>query len=214
MVRRLVVSLLALRLLREETLLIDGIDIGIVEVVILACNHQVQIGIGSTEALHQFIEQAHLRFRCNQVGHIGQRRNNILHTVNETIRATDVRLLHLHAVYAGITSLTMCLVVVDEVVVLVGDALVGQLLLNELHQGHRCLVVHTHHVVAAFTVTCPIGIVGHFLGFQHTHRVVDGARGIAAHALTLTRRRTLDIRETVQLNRVVNHAAIEQQLLL
>ena len=134
--------------------------------------------------------------------------------MDKTIRATDVRLLHLHAVHTGVASLAMCLVVVDEVVVLIGDALVGQLLLNELHQRHRRLVVHADHAVATFTVTGPIGVVGHFLGFQHTHRIVDGAGGIAAHALTFTGRRSLDTRQVIQLNRVVNHTAVKQQLLL
>ena len=104
--------------------------------------------------------------------------------------------------------------VVDEVVVFVGDALVHKLLFDEVHKWHGRVVGHAHHRRTSLAIAAPIGIVGHFRRFHHSHGVEGRARGKAAHALAFTGRRTLHARQAVQLHRVVDHAAEEQQLLL
>ena len=134
--------------------------------------------------------------------------------MDEAIRTLDVRFLYAYTVHAGLTTLALCSAVVDEVVVGIGDALVDQLLLDEVHQWHRGVIGHADHRGTTFTIATPVRVVGHLRGFDDTHRVEGCARRKAAHALSFAGRCALNTRQTVQLHRVVNHAAEEQQFLL
>ena len=170
--------------------------------------------VGSTEALHQLVEDRHVLLGGNEFRHVGKRRDHIAHLVDESIGALDVGRLHLHAIDAGIAGGALRGVVVEEVVVTIGDTLVDELFLDKLHQGHGRIVGHAHHGLPRSLVASPIRIIRHLLCREHGHGVEGRAGGESPHTLTLPRGCSLHARQTVQLHRVVHHAAKQQQFFL
>ena len=91
----------------------------------MVCLGQIlTVGVGGTETFQQTVEQAYLRLLGYQFCHVCQWRNHLAGSMDETIGATDVIFHHIDTIDTGITSLTVCRMVEQEVVIIVGNTVV------------------------------------------------------------------------------------------
>ena len=178
---------------------------------IVVAGHLVATIIRHTITLQQVVEDAHIGLRANNVGHIGKRGHHFVHAMHKTVHALDVLLGNLRAVHRGIATLTLRCVVIQEVIVAVGNLLVGHEALDEVNHRHRRHVVHDDHVVTVL-IHLPVNGVGHVLLLQDGHRVIDGQRRRTTHTVTLDG--TFRTRKGLHLVAVVNHGTEDQHLLL
>ena len=73
-------------------------------------------------------------------------------------------------------------------------------------------VAHHYHIVAIIAIILPIWVVRHLRWSENWHRVIGTCSCHAAHTVTFCW--SLTARQVCHLTRVVDHAAIEQELLL
>ena len=202
--------LASLRALGKVAQLEHRVDLGAAADVV-GTRHLVAAIVEHGVAVQQVGIELRVGLLGNDVGHVGQRRHHLAHAVDESVQAADVLLHYLRTVHRGVAALAVRGVVVEEVIVVIRDLLVGHVTLNEVNHGRGRHVVH-HHQVVTVAVELPVGGVGDVLLLQHRHGVVDGERRRTAHAVALDG--ALRAGECLHLVAVVDHAAEEQHLLL
>ena len=138
----------------------------------------------------------------HNLSHIFQRSHHLLSTVDESIGATDILFYHLHAVDACLARLTCGLVVIEEVVVVVGDFIVIEEALHEINHWDAGEILETINKGLVLQVL-PIDVFRQLVGGKAGNRVINTQTRKAAHSHSL--HVSFGVAEIVQLEAVVNH---------
>ena len=202
-------------LLVKEALGVHCIDTGVIQIVVTFGLGQVlTVRIGGAETLQQLVEHADLRLFGYQFSHIGQWRHHFCSTVDETVGTADVVLYDINTIDTGIARLTVGLAIEQEIVVFVSDTVVRQLCFQEQQHRNGRTVFHADHVLATLTMTLPVFVVWHVLRSENGHCVILAQSRETTHSLTFLQRITLNRRQTIQLDGVVEHVTEQQHLFL
>ena len=129
---------------REIALLEEGVDIGIIEAVIFPGCLVAGI-VRSAIAVEQLCVSLCMWVVCNPVRHVRQRSDDILHPMNESVRAFDVLLHHHGSVDIRVARLSFALIIEKEIAVSIGDELILEKLLNEVNHRRRSDIAHAHN---------------------------------------------------------------------
>ena len=121
--------------------------------------------------MEQVGEDGRILFLIDDIRHIGQRCQHLAGTVDETIHTLDILLNNLSSVDRSVTAFTLCGVVIEEIIIIVGDLFVAHVSFDEVNHRRGSHVVH-HHQITAF-VTFPVDAVGNIPAVHHLNGVID-----------------------------------------